>query len=65
MPCQMAEIALQISVFLALGPGPTALAQEKKIGTQFLAQMNAKNVWPNLMQGGRVVRPFIVHRVTK
>ena len=33
--------------------------------TFFFAQMDAKKIWPKRMKGGRVIRLFIVHKVTE
>ena len=52
----MAEIASQITVF---GPQPNRpLHKKKKFGTYFIAQMNAKKIWPKPMLGGKDIRPF-------
>ena len=52
----MAEIAWQITVYLATGLGPTGLCPRKKMGDIiFCPHENTKN-WPKPMQGGRDIR---------
>ena len=63
----MAEIAWQITVFLAPGPGPTGPRPRKKnfLRHTFLPKWTQKKFRPKRMKGGRVIRPFIYHRVTE
>ena len=42
-----------------------ALGREKNSETKFFAQMDQNFFWPKRMKGGRVIRPFIVHKVTE
>ena len=64
-PYQIVEIAWQISAFLPSASAQLALARELFLRHIFLPKWKQKIFRPNWMQGGRVIRPLIAHRVTE